>query len=67
MSTIYRNINYTKRNYEATNLVAAVARPDEFHPNPKPINDCWQVCEEDVLFGLTMIERVQGIEYWGYL
>lgn len=64
---IYRNTNWTKRDYECTNIVACVTRPDAFHPDPKPTGDYWQPANETALTGLTKLHRTAGVEYWGYL
>lgn len=65
----FRNKNFTKRDYECTNIVAAVVLGnDEMYPavtTPKGGN--WEVDNSGVLKGLMLIQRVAGVEYWGYL
>lgn len=59
MSYVYRNKNFTKRDYECTNVVACVA---ETAPSAE-----WIECGEEVLAGLTQIHIVAGVRYFGYL
>ena len=62
----YRNANFTKRNYECTNIVAC-----RTEHNPKERGDKrainWEPAVEGVLTGLTMLWICDGVEYWGYL
>jgi hypothetical protein len=59
----YRNVHFTKRDYECTNLVACRTE--------SAMNSNWAPCDESVLSGLTKLEiRHQNgttVEYWGYL
>lgn len=57
--TTYRNANYTTRNYECTNVVACQS---ESHPGEN-----WVECDESVLVGLTQLEIVGGVRYFGHL
>ena len=45
---VFRNRNYTKRDYECTNVVACVAAAAP--------GDCWEPCDSSVLQGLTPLE-----------
>lgn len=44
----FRNRNYTSRDYEATNVVACVAKEA---PSPD-----WEPCESSILNGLTQLD-----------
>ena len=57
--TTYKNINFTKRNYDCTNIVACVA---ESAPNEN-----WVECDESVLDGLMKLHSINGVAYYGYL
>ena len=54
-----RNTKYTKRDYEATNVIAcqAVAAPDSH----------WVECSEAVLVGLQPLWIVNGTRFYGHL
>lgn len=54
----FRNRNYTGRDYEATNVVACVAKES-------PSQD-WEPCESSVLNGLTQLDiryTASGVEF----
>jgi hypothetical protein len=55
----FRNINYTERDYECTNVVACVAKsaPDA---NYEP-------CGDEVLEGLTPLWIQGDVRYWGHM
>lgn len=55
----FRNTKYTKRDYEATNVIAcqAVAAPAPH----------WVECSETVLEGLFPLWIENGTRYFGYL
>lgn len=55
----FKNKNFTKRDYECTNVVACVAEnaPD----------DNWIECDEEILNGLDRIHTIAGACYYGYL
>lgn len=55
----YRNINWTKRNYECTNVVACVG--------DKPANGDWAECDDNILIGLTKLHTIAGTTYYGYM
>jgi len=55
----YRNKNYTKRNYECSNVIACVA---EIAPN-----DNWVLADEDILQPLMKLWIENGVRYYGYL
>jgi hypothetical protein len=59
---IYRNTNFTKRDYDTTNVVAAVSLDGR-----APRGDGWQVADESALFGLTSLWIESGVRYFGYL
>ena len=56
----YRNKNYVKRDYEATNIVCCEA-------DWKPREDYWVPCDPKELKGLTMLYREGGINYYGFM
>ena len=59
---IYRNINYTRRDYECTNIIACESA-DRVPPEPY-----WERTEDDaILNGLTMLYMNNGIAYYGHL
>jgi len=55
----YKNKNYTKRNYECTNVICCVA------VNAPNYN--WIECKESELIGLTPLHTENGVKYYGYL
>jgi predicted metal-binding protein len=58
--TLYKNKNFTKRNYECTNIVMCESEnaPNE---NWEPSNDI------ELLDKLTQLHRENGVKYYGYL
>lgn len=60
--TTYRNKNFTKRDYEATNIVACVA--DEAPASP---DGRWVVVDESILAGLTPLWTQAGVQYFGHM
>jgi hypothetical protein len=56
----YRNKNFTKRDYEATNIVACEAEK-------APEGAQWEQAPASVLHGLQQIFTVKGVRYYGYL
>lgn len=60
--TTYRNKNFVKRDYEATNIVCC--EPDRGFT---PKGDYWVPCDPKELKGLTMLYREAGIDYYGYM
>jgi len=58
--TVYRNSNFTKRDYEATNIVACVTNG----PAPQPY---YVAADESTLTGLTQLWREGSVTYYGYL
>jgi hypothetical protein len=58
-SKTYRNINFARRNYECTNIVACVA-------DAAP-GENWQECDETILRGLTQLWIEKGVRYFGWL
>jgi hypothetical protein len=59
----FRNKHFTKRDYEATNIVACVSASAP--------NDNYVPADDSILFGLTSLwlERVNGqeVRFYGYL
>jgi hypothetical protein len=62
----YRNTNFTKRDYESTNIVAC-----QTEGNPSVNGDRqrieWMPATEGVLNGLTALYICDGVRYFGYL
>lgn len=59
MEMIYKNKNFTKRNYECTNIVACIS-------NKAPNNNFIEA-DEKILDKLTHIYTQSGVQYFGYL
>ena len=55
----YRNTNYTKRDYDTTNVVACVA---DSAPGPT-----WELCDAEILNGLQSLWVQAGVRYYGHL
>jgi hypothetical protein len=55
----YRNTNYTKRDYETTNVVACKA---DVAPGP-----AWELCDATILDGLSQLWLTAGVRYYGHL
>lgn len=55
----FRNIKFTKRNYDCTNVVCCVA---ESAPNGD-----WQECDGEEIAGLTHLFTRSGVCYYGFL
>jgi len=55
----YKNINFVKRNYECSNVVACKAE--------KRPNESYVLADESILNGLTQLWMENGIRYFGYL
>jgi hypothetical protein len=55
----FKNIHFTKRDYECTNVVACVS---DVAPDAN-----WTPADESILKGLTQLQIVAGVAYWGYL
>jgi hypothetical protein len=58
----YRNVNFTRRDYETTNVVAAVSLDGR-----APRGEGWQVADESAIDGLTSLWIEGGVRYYGYL
>jgi len=56
---IYKNINFKKRDYEATNIVACVTA------GPAP--EHFVLADNVTLQGLTQLWREGDVTYYGYL
>jgi len=54
----FRNKNFTKRDYECTNVIACQA---ETAPNEN-----WIECDESILSGLTQLHVTAGVRYFGH-
>ena len=60
--TYYRNVKWTKRHYECTNIVGAKSDGEA------PFGECWVPCEEeDLPEGLNPIHRMGDVVYLGYM
>lgn len=59
MEKTYRNINFTKRNYDCMNIVACVSHKA---PNSNYVED-----DKLILNGLDEIFRENGVQYYGFL
>jgi len=55
----YKNIHFTKRDYEATNIVACQAM--------EVPNQNYAPCDESVIESLTHIYTENGVRFYGYL
>lgn len=55
----FRNKNFTKRDYECTNVIACVA-------DSAP-NENWISADESVINNLTQLWIENGVRYYGYL
>ncbi len=55
----FRNINWTHRTYDCTNIVACVA-----DAAPRP---CYVECDPSILEGLDRICSIDGVTYYGFL
>lgn len=64
---VFKNRNFTKRDYECTNIVAceAAERP-AFGWNGAPA-DYWEPAKPGLLAGLQDIGSMAGVKFWGYL
>ena len=60
--TVFKNKNFTKRDYEATNIVACVAEAA-----PQTSDNRWQPADEAALNGLTQLWIENGVRFYGYL
>ena len=63
---IFKNKNFTKRDYEATNLVACeiVDEGGQIRPD---WGEYYVPADEKVLVGLTPLWIEGGVRYWGWL
>lgn len=55
----FRNKNFTKRDYECTNIVACVAW--------EAPGENWTSCDDGILKGLTKLYREGDVSYYGYM
>lgn len=58
----FKNKNFTKRDYEATNIVACVA--DEAPASP---DGRWVAADDSVIAGLTQLWIQCGVRYYGHM
>jgi hypothetical protein len=58
---IWKNADFTGRDYESTNIVACI------HEGAPKDGLRWVPGNETSLRGLIMLHRQAGVEYWGYL
>jgi hypothetical protein len=56
---VFKNKNYTKRDYETTNIVACVA---DIAPNEN-----WIESDESALTGLTQLWTQSGVTFYGHM
>lgn len=56
---VYRNKQFTKRNYECTNIVACVA--------DQAPGDNYEPADPSILNRLTQLWIEKGVKYYGYL
>jgi hypothetical protein len=56
----YKNINFKKRDYDCTNIVACKA-------NANPNTERYIVCSDSILTGLTKLYIQNDVIYYGYL
>ena len=66
MRQIFKNKNFTKRDYEATNIVACEIVKEGGKIRPE-WNTCYLPADESTLAGLTALWIENGIQYWGWL
>ena len=63
----FANANFTKRNYDCTNVVAAVAeQAPSFGFSGHPA-DYWVEADDSILNGLTKLGSVAGVTFYGYM
>lgn len=58
----FKNKNFTKRDYEATNVVACVA--DEAPASP---DGRWVAADDSVITGLSPLWIERGVQYFGQM
>lgn len=56
---VFKNLNFTKRDYELTNVVACVA--------DKAPNENYKECEASELNGLDKLWKEGNVQYYGYI
>jgi len=56
---VFKNKNYTKRDYEATNVIACISET--------PPNENWIEADEAILNGLNQLWTENNIKFFGYL
>lgn len=59
MKKIFKNKNHTKRDYEATNVVACIAE--------KAPNENYVEADESLMTRLQPLFTENGVEYYGFL
>lgn len=58
----FKNRNFTKRDYEATNIVACVAETA-----PETPDNRWEPTDDAILAKLTPLWIEAGVRFYGYL
>lgn len=58
----FKNANFTKRNYDCTNIVCCQAEA-----KPTFGNQEWVECDESELKGLTQLYMQAGARFFGYM
>ena len=66
MSNTFKNKHFTKRDYEATNIVACEIVDEGGAIRPE-WTGFYVSASESVLDGLTPLWIESGVRYWGYL
>ena len=62
MTKTFRNKNFTKRNYECTNVAACQLIDDG-----AKVPENYEATDESILFGMTPLWIERGVRYWGWL
>lgn len=58
----FKNKNFTKRDYECTNIVACVSETA-----PETPDNRWQPAPDAILTGLNKLWTISGVQYFGHL
>ena len=62
MTKTFKNKNFTKRDYEATNVVACVAETAPATPDNR-----WVEADDSILNGLMPLWIERGVRFYGHL
>jgi len=55
----FRNVNYTTRNYDCTNVVACVGEESP--------GENWEPVDDSIIEGLTHLWTEAGVRYYGHI